>query len=156
MSFVVNKNLCKGCAACIDSCPQNAIFMEGNIARINKNKCSNCGICTDKCPVNAIQEVETAISSPNRSSIIPKEKETLKTKDSSSKLGKALSFIGEIVNLAEGLISQSQSRRMVGQNERRPGNYTSGRGKNRKSGRSFRRERRKMGKRRGNFGNRKH
>lgn len=46
---------CLGCGKCTRSCPQNAIVIKGNVARIDYLKCTGCHTCVDSCPVNAIQ-----------------------------------------------------------------------------------------------------
>ncbi len=49
-------NICTGCSACFNACPQSAITMrennEGfNEPVINENKCTDCGLCAKICPV---------------------------------------------------------------------------------------------------------
>lgn len=49
---------CVGCGACVDECPNGAIFEKDEIFYVNPEKC--CGgntcnmICLDTCPVGAI------------------------------------------------------------------------------------------------------
>lgn len=46
---------CEGCGACIDRCPNNAIFRnEKGIAQVNHSVCLTCGYCAPVCPVRAI------------------------------------------------------------------------------------------------------
>lgn len=46
---------CEGCGACIDRCPNHAIFRNSNgIAEVNHDICLTCGYCAPKCPVRAI------------------------------------------------------------------------------------------------------
>ncbi len=45
---------CIGCGICAKNCPQEAIKLENNLAKIDYEKCVNCGICAEKCPTKAI------------------------------------------------------------------------------------------------------
>ncbi|KKM84769.1 hypothetical protein LCGC14_1295850 [marine sediment metagenome] len=53
MSIKVDKELCSGCASCVDSCPYGAIELNSDIAMILPN-CNLCGACVDICPEEAI------------------------------------------------------------------------------------------------------
>lgn len=71
--IVIDKELCKGCAYCVDACPIGIIVIEN---RFNKkgfftahaediDKCTGCAICARMCPEIAIEvyrEVETTRS----------------------------------------------------------------------------------------------
>lgn len=53
---ISDKELCSGCTACKNICPQNAIEMirdnEGFLyPKVNKEKCINCGLCKKTCPI---------------------------------------------------------------------------------------------------------
>lgn len=50
----VDVNKCIGCGACINVCPNNAIKIEIDKAKIIEDKCKNCRKCEHTCPVNAI------------------------------------------------------------------------------------------------------
>lgn len=56
MAVKIDKETCIGCAACIDSCPVEALVMEDDIAVVDEEKCIDCGACIDSCPVGAITE----------------------------------------------------------------------------------------------------
>ena len=56
MPAVVDNEKCTGCAACVDSCPTQAIRMEGDKAIITE-ECIDCGACISACPVEAISPV---------------------------------------------------------------------------------------------------
>jgi NAD-dependent dihydropyrimidine dehydrogenase PreA subunit len=54
MAAIVNKETCTGCNACVDSCPVEAIAMDGDVAVISVDDCIDCGACVGECPVEAI------------------------------------------------------------------------------------------------------
>ena len=54
MPAVVDKEKCTGCESCLDSCPLDAITMDGEVAVIDEETCGDCGSCVDVCPVEAI------------------------------------------------------------------------------------------------------
>jgi NAD-dependent dihydropyrimidine dehydrogenase PreA subunit len=54
MSVVIDKETCVGCAACIDTCPVEALEMVDDKAVVNEEACVDCGACIDACPVGSI------------------------------------------------------------------------------------------------------
>ncbi|MBN2295431.1 MAG: 4Fe-4S binding protein [Pirellulales bacterium] len=54
MAAAVDKDKCTGCGECVDSCPLDAIEMDGDVAKVDEDTCSDCGACVDVCPVEAI------------------------------------------------------------------------------------------------------
>ena len=54
MAAQVNKDECTGCGACVDTCPEGAITMGGDVAVVNASTCTECGLCVDACPMGAI------------------------------------------------------------------------------------------------------
>ncbi|MBN1426344.1 aldo/keto reductase [Candidatus Fermentibacteria bacterium] len=49
--------LCKGCGACIEACPANAISLVNDRARVHEAACILCGYCASACPEFAIRVV---------------------------------------------------------------------------------------------------
>ncbi|RKZ32659.1 electron transporter RnfB, partial [bacterium] len=45
---------CIACMLCQKNCPQNAIVVKDNLARIDYEKCTACGVCIEVCPTNVI------------------------------------------------------------------------------------------------------
>ncbi len=48
---------CLGYGDCMQVCPNNAISIEGGIAKINPKKCIGCGLCAKTCPKHIIHLV---------------------------------------------------------------------------------------------------
>ncbi|MBR2861095.1 MAG: RnfABCDGE type electron transport complex subunit B [Clostridia bacterium] len=55
------KFACLGCGDCAKICPQNAIFMCDNVAKVDPSLCIGCGMCVKECP-NGIIELIPQIS----------------------------------------------------------------------------------------------
>ena len=56
MAHVISEE-CINCAACVDSCPVDAISEQGDIHVIDADTCTDCAACVDTCPVDAISQV---------------------------------------------------------------------------------------------------
>ncbi len=56
--YQVNEALCRGCAACVEVCPEGAIALINSIAHIAADRCTDCGACAEACPEGAIRQVE--------------------------------------------------------------------------------------------------
>ena len=54
MPAIIDKDTCTGCEQCVDTCPVEAISMDGDVAVVDANECVDCGDCVDVCPVEAI------------------------------------------------------------------------------------------------------
>ena len=66
--IIIDKELCKGCAYCVDACPLGVIVIE---KRFNKKgffpasaehieKCTGCSMCAQMCPEIAIEVLQEA------------------------------------------------------------------------------------------------
>jgi 2-oxoglutarate ferredoxin oxidoreductase subunit delta len=61
--IVINKELCKGCAFCVDACPLGVIVIDNSFNRKGyftahpeyPEKCTGCAICAQMCPEIAIE-----------------------------------------------------------------------------------------------------
>ena len=61
------KTGCIACGICVKNCPQQAIFLRNNVARIDYTKCNGCGICVEKCPKKVIHFMDggpTSVDAP--------------------------------------------------------------------------------------------
>ena len=52
---VYEKAGCIACHLCEKNCPEEAIKVVGNVARIDYAKCTGCGTCIEKCPKKVIK-----------------------------------------------------------------------------------------------------
>lgn len=61
--IVISRELCKGCAYCIDACPKGVI-VEGSrfnrsgffpVVVVNQDRCTGCAFCARMCPEIAIK-----------------------------------------------------------------------------------------------------
>jgi len=57
MAYIIDKDTCTACGACIDECPVECIS-EGDVYVIDADECTDCGACADVCPVEAISPEE--------------------------------------------------------------------------------------------------
>nr|MDK2850273.1 hypothetical protein [Candidatus Cloacimonadota bacterium] len=56
MAVKIDKDLCTGCGACVDTCPVNALEMKDDKSVVDEDTCIDCGACISSCPVEAISE----------------------------------------------------------------------------------------------------
>ena len=54
MAYKINADECVGCAACVATCPAEAIKELDGVCEIEAAKCTDCGACADSCPTEAI------------------------------------------------------------------------------------------------------
>jgi len=54
---IVNEEKCTGCALCHFFCPDGAISLVNEKAKVDYDFCKGCGICAEECPVKAIEMV---------------------------------------------------------------------------------------------------
>jgi 2-oxoglutarate ferredoxin oxidoreductase subunit delta len=61
--IVIDKELCKGCSYCVDTCPLGVIAIEDKFNRkgafpaspAHPEKCTGCCMCAEMCPEVAIE-----------------------------------------------------------------------------------------------------
>ena len=46
---------CRGCGACLLSCPEHAIRPHGKPLVVQPGLCTECGECVEVCPADAIE-----------------------------------------------------------------------------------------------------
>ena len=55
MAAKVDSEKCTGCGECVESCPVEAIELDGDVAKVDEDECTDCGACVDVCPDEAIE-----------------------------------------------------------------------------------------------------
>lgn len=58
--ILIDKEICLGCGACVEACPEGAIVLEDSAAAIERHLCTGCADCLAVCPQGAIYKVEDA------------------------------------------------------------------------------------------------
>lgn len=51
----INRDTCRGCRFCVESCPVEAMDMPGEFPEINYTKCISCLCCQELCPQKAVE-----------------------------------------------------------------------------------------------------
>ena len=54
MSIVMTAE-CRGCGACLLTCPEHAIRPHGGTLLVLRDTCTGCGECIEVCPADAIE-----------------------------------------------------------------------------------------------------
>ena len=54
MKYIIEKNLCISCGACVAECPQDAVVQDEKFYRIDLSLCNGCGLCVSVCPMDCI------------------------------------------------------------------------------------------------------
>ena len=52
----IDKNKCIGCGICVDTCPNNLLYIKSKVCKaINEKKCDKSKGCEKVCPTGAIK-----------------------------------------------------------------------------------------------------
>ena len=83
---LLEKKMCAGCAACVNSCPKSALKLQVDEhgyyrAQLDEELCINCGICKQVCPALNLPEKNNN-QTPECIAFIAKEEEVLQSSSS--------------------------------------------------------------------------
>jgi Fe-S-cluster-containing hydrogenase component 2 len=151
--IAISAEHCNGCATCVETCPNGAIYLVDHRATVDESLCQDCGLCIAACPTGAIAGIETAVqpatervqvAAPRPEMVIVKAEErtpALRAKVLPA-VGGALAWVGREVmpRLAETLLDRWQRQALD-----RTGGDASRNGGSRRGGGGQRRRRRQRG-----------
>ena len=71
MAYVVTGN-CDSCrfTDCVEVCPVNCFYGDGNMLYINPNECIDCDACVPACPVEAIFSLDDVPANQKQSAVM--------------------------------------------------------------------------------------
>ncbi len=53
---IIDSEECTGCGICIDSCPNEVLDLEDELAKtVNEAQCDGCGTCEEECPMGCVE-----------------------------------------------------------------------------------------------------
>jgi NAD-dependent dihydropyrimidine dehydrogenase PreA subunit len=117
MEMQINVDLCTGCSACVEVCPNGAMQLIGGLAVLDQAACTQCQSCVDACPAGAIVAFELPVAVPEPVAIQPvREAEIVVTEptpmNSKPWLGVVLAFAGREIlpRLADALLAALDRR----------------------------------------------
>ena len=58
--IIINVERCTGCGACLEVCPDGALYLVDDRAVVDSALCRECGACIAACPTEAISVTEQA------------------------------------------------------------------------------------------------
>jgi NAD-dependent dihydropyrimidine dehydrogenase PreA subunit len=50
----IDRSECMGCGACLEVCPESALYLVEGKAYVDASRCTECGCCVEVCPAEAI------------------------------------------------------------------------------------------------------
>ncbi|NPV53793.1 MAG: 4Fe-4S binding protein [Firmicutes bacterium] len=53
--LVIIRNACRGCGTCVETCPNGALYLEGDKVSVDRERCILCGYCNPVCPEFALR-----------------------------------------------------------------------------------------------------
>jgi ferredoxin len=118
MTIQIQQDLCAGCGACVEACPEEAIHLTGGLAVMDSALCTGCEACVEACPNGAITSRQTLESSSpviqrpaiESSPILARNAEAQSKSQFRALMplaGAVLTFLGDEIlpRLADGMVS---------------------------------------------------